>query len=272
MKFGFIGAGNMGGAILRGALTAKVLEGGSTYVCGRDAEKAKRIAEELGCNACGSVEDLARACDYIIVGVKPKDMDGVLAQVRNATTACALSAKTVVSMAAGIKIAHIEEALGVDAKVVRIMPNTPAMVGAAMTSVSRNAFVTDEDMATVMKIFNAIGMAVEVPEDMIHTVIGVSGSSPAYTYLYIDALIKEAVKEGMDEKQARVFASQAVIGAAKMVLESDEDPQILCKNVCSPGGTTIEAVTVLKNEGFEDLVMKAFKACTDKSKLMSGEK
>ncbi len=272
MKFGFIGAGNMGGAILRGALAAKVLDGSSTYICGRDSDKAKRTAQELGCGVFGSVEELSRTCDIIIVGVKPKDMDEVLLQVRNATTACALSAKVVVSMAAGVKIAHIEEMLGVDAKVVRIMPNTPAMVKAAMTSVSRNRFVTDEEMQTVMKLFNAIGMAVEVPEDMIHTVIGVSGSSPAYTYLYIDALIKEAVKEGMTEKQARIFAAQAVIGAAKMVLESDEDPQILCKNVCSPGGTTIEAVTVLKNEGFEELVMKAFKACTDKSKLMSGEK
>ncbi len=268
-KFGFIGAGNMGGAILRGALESGVLDKSSAYVCGRDKAKAQRIADELGINSCSDAGEIAKTCRYIIVGVKPKDIETILSAVKNAVSESELESKIIVSMAAGVKIANMQRILGDDAKIIRIMPNTPAKVRAGMTSVSRNDNVTDGEMAEVMRVFSAIGMAVQVPEEMIHTVIGVSGSSPAYTYLYIDALIEEAVAEGMDREQARIFAAQAVIGAAKMVLETDEAPQKLCENVCSPGGTTIEAVNLLKESNFEGTVRKAFKACTDKSKLMS---
>ncbi len=270
-NFGFVGAGNMGGAILRGALEAGALDKKAAFVCGRDKAKAQRTADELGITACSDAAEIAKNSRYIIVGVKPKDIDSILSEIKNAVTESELQSKIIVSMAAGIKIAHMQEILGADAKIIRIMPNTPAKVCAGMTSLSRNSNVTDEEMAEVMRVFSAIGMTADVPEDMIHTVIGVSGSSPAYTYLYIDALIEEAVSEGMDRKQARIFAAQAVIGAAKMVLESEEDPQKLCENVCSPGGTTIEAVKTLKEKNFEGIVRESFKACTDKSKLMSGE-
>ncbi|MBQ7606355.1 MAG: pyrroline-5-carboxylate reductase [Firmicutes bacterium] len=268
---GFIGAGNMGGAILRGALGAGVLDKKTTYVCGRDKEKAERTAAELGINACGSAAEIAVNCRYIVLGVKPKDIENIAEQVRDAVSPAQLKEKVVISMAAGVKIAAIEAVLGSDAKIVRIMPNTPAKVCAGMTSVSRNGNVTDGEMNEVMSLFSSIGMAADVPEDMIHTVIGVSGSSPAYTYLYIDALIEEAVAEGMDRAQARIFAAQAVLGAAKMVLETEEAPQQLCENVCSPGGTTIEAVKMLKTSDFEGIIRKSFRACTDKSKIMSGE-
>jgi pyrroline-5-carboxylate reductase len=173
-------------------------------------------------------------------------------------------------MAAGITIKFIEDYLGQDKPVIRVMPNTPAMVGAAMTSVSRNGNVSDEDLGVVMDIFEAIGKAEEVDEDLIHTVIGVSGSCPAYTYMYIEALIQAAVENGMDADKARVFAAQAVLGAAKMVLENESvSPEQLRINVCSPGGTTIEAVNTFFANGFMDNVKEGFQAAVDKSKFLT---
>ena len=168
-------------------------------------------------------------------------------------------------MAAGISIGFIEKFLGEDARIIRIMPNTPAQVGEAMTAVSRNENVDDQIYPAILEIFRGIGKAEDVPEEQIDCVIGVSGSSPAYTYMYIDALAKAAVKNGMEPKKAREFAAQAVFGAAKMVLESDETPEQLRINVCSPGGTTIEAVKVLEEEGFRAAIMKAAQAAFSKS-------
>jgi len=148
------------------------------------------------------------------------------------------------------------------------MPNTAAMVNEAMVAVCRNNNVGDIEFEEVFKLFKAIGLAEEISEDLIHCVIGVSGSSPAYTYMYIDALAKAAVENGMEKKQAIIFAAQAVLGAAKMVLETGIDPVQLRINVCSPGGATIEAVNLLKENGFEKKIKEGFQAAVDKSKLM----
>ena len=178
--------------------------------------------------------------------------------------------KIIISMAAGVSISSIGEVLG-NGKIIRIMPNTPAMVGEAMTSMSRNENVSDEDFAKAKEIFDAIGVSEEVPEDMIDCIIGVSGSSPAYTYMYIEALVQAAEDNGMDRETARLFAAQAVLGAAKMVLESRESIEQLRINVCSPGGTTIEAVNKLMANGFTDDIKEGFQAAVDKSKEMTAE-
>ena len=268
MKLGFIGAGNMGGAILRGYLKSKKIAASDVYVCGRDVEKLSKLCGELGTNMCEGIGQLVEACDVIMLGVKPNMFPEILPQVAEKYEAN----KILVSMAAGIMISVIEEAVGHDAKVIRVMPNTPAMVGEAMTSVSRNANVTDEEFAPIFDIFTSIGKAEEVSEELIHCVIGVSGSSPAYTYMYIDALAEAAVKNGMDKEQALVFAAQSVLGAAKMVLETGVDPVQLRINVCSPGGTTIEAVETFQKEGLAELVEKGFQAAVDKSIKMSNNK
>lgn len=265
MKLGFIGAGNMGGAILRGYLNSGKIAAEDVYVCGRDMEKLKGLCHELGTNMCENIGQLVESCDVIMLGVKPNMFPEILPQVAKVYD----SNKVIVSMAAGIMISVIEEAVGRDAKVVRVMPNTPAMVGEAMTSVSRNTNVTDEEFAPIFDIFTSIGKAEEVSENLIHCVIGVSGSSPAYTYMYIDALAEAAVKNGMNKEQALVFAAQSVLGAAKMVLETGVDPVQLRINVCSPGGTTIEAVETFQKEGFAQLVERGFQAAVDKSIKMS---
>ena len=255
----------MGGAILRGYVPYAEKAGDVLSVYVPTAEKLESICKETGAEKCSGISDLVRNNDVIIIGVKPNMFEEVLPQIAGAYE----KNKVVVSMAAGVTIGFIEKYLGKDAKIVRIMPNTPAQVGQAMIAVCRNGNVDDEIFGDVKAIFDSIGKAEEVDEDLIHCVIGVSGSSPAYTFMYIDALMDAAVKNGMDREKARVFAAQSVLGAAKMVLKTDIEPEQLCINVCSPGGTTIEAVESLKEDGFKESIEKAFQAAVDKSKKMS---
>ncbi|MFR6257829.1 MAG: pyrroline-5-carboxylate reductase family protein, partial [Anaerovoracaceae bacterium] len=153
-----------------------------------------------------------------------------------------------------------------------IMPNTPAMVGEAMIAVCRNENVNPENFDFIMDMFNSVGKAQEIEENLMDCVIGVSGSSPAYTYMYIEALVQAAVENGMTYDKAKVFAAQAVIGAAKMALESSESLEQLRINVCSPNGTTIEAVNKLFENGFMDKVKEGFQAAVDRSIEMTEEK
>ena len=267
MKIGFLGAGNMGGAILKGYAPAAAVNGHKVYVYNRTEQTRNVLAEEFeAVSACNSAAELVEVSDVVVLGVKPNMFDEVLTQIAGVCS----DDKIVVSMAAGISLAFIESYLGEGQPVIRIMPNTPAQVGEAMISVSRNKNVSDEMIAPLFEVFESIGKAEEVDEELIHCVIGVSGSSPAYTYMYIDALIQAAVANGMDEDKARVFAAQAVLGAANMVLENkDTTPEQLRINVCSPGGTTIEAVEKLFENGFADNVKEGFQAAVDKSKLMT---
>lgn len=267
MKIGFLGAGNMGGAILKGYAPSAKENGHDIFVYNR-TESSRRALEESfeAVSACDSAEELVKASDIVILGVKPVMFGDLLGQIKDVCS----NDKLVVSMAAGISLSYIEEFLGNNQPVIRIMPNTPAQVGEAMISVSRNANVTEDMMAEALAIFETIGKAEEVDEDLIHCVIGVSGSSPAYTYMYIEALIQAAVDNGMAPEKARVFAAQSVLGAARMVLENDDvSPEQLRINVCSPGGTTIEAVDRLFENGFQENVREGFQAAVEKSKKMT---
>lgn len=264
MNIGFIGAGNMGGAILRGYLETAKEENHNLLVFGINHEKLEKTCEETGASAYTDIGDIVKDSDVFLIGVKPFMYDEVMPQIADSYT----KDKVCISMAAGISIDFIESFLGDDAAIVRIMPNTPAQVGQAVTSVSFNKNVKDDQKEMLLNIFKSIGIAEVVDEEMIHTVIGVSGSSPAYTYMYIDALAKTAADCGMDYHQAKTFAAQAVLGAAKMVLENDISPEQLRINVCSPGGTTLEAVKNLQEEDFEGVVARSFMAAVEKSKKM----
>lgn len=172
----------------------------------------------------------------------------------------------VVSIAAGVTLDQLARALGHDRKIIRAMPNTPALVNAGMTSVTPNALVTPEDTADVLNIFRCFGEAEVIAEPMIHPVVGVSGSSPAYVFMFIEAMADAAVLGGMPRAQAYKFAAQAVMGSAKMVLETGEHPGALKDMVCSPGGTTIEAVRVLEEKGFRAAVIEAMTKCMENQK------
>jgi len=265
MNIGFLGTGNMGGAIISGYAKQAKGNGETLLAFDLNTEKLAALSEKTGVLACDSQEELVTRSDVVVLGLKPNIFDTVLPEIAPLFT----EGKIVVTMAAGISIGFIESYLGPKTPIVRIMPNTPAMVNQGMTAVSRNDNVDDDTFQQIFKMFTAIGRAEEVPEELIHCVIGVSGSSPAYTYMYIDALANEAVKNGMDYDQAVIFAAQSVLGAAAMVLETGESPEQLRINVCSPGGTTIEAVRVLSANGFEECIAQGFRAAVAKSKEMS---
>ena len=252
MKIGFIGGGNMGGAILAGYGSADpdneakiALFDKSEDVCAKTRERFPRMT------ICSSGRELC-----------------VLSEIAGACT----SDKLIISMAAGVDLAFLAEHLGAEIPIIRIMPNTPAKVGEAMIAVCRNKNVTEEAFATAMKIFAAVGQAEEIEERLMDCVIGVSGSSPAYTYMYIEALVQAAQANGMSGEKAKIFAAQSVLGAAKMVLESPESLEQLRINVCSPKGTTIEAVETLFANGFMDKVKEGFQAAVDRSIEMTEEK
>lgn len=272
MIIGFIGTGNMGGAILEGFSSSKASEGCKLLVCNLNEDHNEWALERTGgrCEIVEGNRSLCERSDIVIIGVKPQVIDGVLGEI--AEVFGKSKDRILVSMAAGISIDHISKFVGADSKIVRIMPNTPAMVGEAMTAVCRNGLVDDDEFHQVKEIFDSIGKAEEIDEKLIDCVIGVSGSSPAYTYMYIEALVKAAACNGMDEEKARVFAAQAVLGAAKMVLESEESIEQLRINVCSPGGTTIEAVNKLFDNGFMEDVYEGFQAAVDKSIAMTKAK
>lgn len=269
MKIGFIGIGNMGGAILSGYAATEAAGGHQLMAFDMNEELCDKTKANIPTlEVCESGRALCKEADLIILGVKPQVIESVLEEI----SATYDTSKTIVSMAAGVDMAVIEKYLGSDAKVIRIMPNTPAKVGEAMIAVCRNANAEPEVFDAAMEIFGSIGKAEEVEEKLIDCVIGVSGSSPAYTYMYIEALTDAAEANGMERAKARVFAAQAVLGAAKMVLEIPETLEQLRINVCSPNGTTIEAVNKLFENGFMDKAKEGFQAAVDRSIEMAEEK
>ncbi|WP_206045491.1 pyrroline-5-carboxylate reductase [Hornefia butyriciproducens] len=266
MKYGFIGVGNMGGAILRGLLHAGALNPEDVMVAGRTPERSAEQAQDFGVRAAGSRAALIASCDVIFVGVEPGTFPEILPEIAENFT----QDKLLISMAAGITLDRIEETLGTDAKLIRIMPNTPAGVGEIMVSVSRNGNVSDAEVQSIVNLLSSIGKAGEVPEELIHAVIGVSGSSPAYTYMYIQGLAEAGEKAGMSASDARMFAAQAVLGAAKLVLSADRELEEMIDSVCTPGGTTCEAVNFLREHGFREIVRDGAAAAIRKSEAMSG--
>lgn len=266
MKTGFIGVGNMGGAILKGYAASEQGKKDRIMICDPNTARCEALLKELPkTSMTDDIKALVRASDVIVIGVKPNIVEDILEDVAKFYT----PDKVVISMAAGINIAFLRKFLGADAKIVRIMPNTPALVGEAMIAMCPAGELSLAQLMNAEAILKAVGKVEEVPEDLIDCVIGVSGSSPAYTFMYIEALTEGAVANGMNPEQARTFAAQAVLGAAKLVMESPESLEQLRINVCSPGGTTIEAVKKLERNGFMEDVREALQAAVDKSKAMT---
>ncbi|MCD7846547.1 MAG: pyrroline-5-carboxylate reductase [Oscillospiraceae bacterium] len=262
-KAAIVGLGNMGGAILNGVVSGGILP--AEAIMGADKSDICRMkAEKLGVRAVPDAGEAVSDADLVILAVKPQSLEALMSGIGEVKKSA-----VIVSILAGKKISTLEGFFGSDAKIVRVMPNTPALVGVGMSGICRNQNVSDEEMSKVVEIFSSFGKAAVVDESLMDIVTGISGSGPAYVYMFIDALIKAGVAGGMDEASAKLFAAQTVKGAAEMVLKSDISPEQLKINVCSPGGTTIEAVKVLEEQGFENIVVKAVEACEEKSKLMA---
>lgn len=252
----------MGGAILGGIADKGIF--GEMYVYDKNIDKAREMADKYDAEAV-SVE-LAAGCDVVLLAVKPNVLYSVIDEIKPFVRENA----AVISIAAGQSMAKIEAEFGKEIKLARVMPNTPALVGEGMSAISVNgALFDDEPMtATVIGIFGAVGKAELVPESLMDAVTGVSGSSPAYAFMFIEALADAAVEHGIPKEKSFTFAAQSVLGAAKMVLETGIHPKQLKENVCSPGGTTIEAVKVLEEMGMQDIIKKAVDACVKKSRSM----
>lgn len=263
MKIGFIGLGNMANAMLKGIINNQVVA--PEDIIGSDAyEPAVLKAAELSIRTTADNKEVVRESDIIVLAVKPQYYPGVIKEIRGEMD----ENKIILTIAPGKTIDWLMEKFGFDLKLVRCMPNTPALVGEGCTGVCRNENVTEEEMNQVLKILNSFGKAHVVPEHMMDVVVAVSGSSPAYVFMLIEAMADAAVAGGMPRKNAYEFAAQAVYGSAKMVLETGKHPGELKDMVCSPGGTTIDAVCKLEEKGFRSSVMEAMKVCMEKSKKL----
>jgi pyrroline-5-carboxylate reductase len=264
-KIGFIGGGNMAKAIIGGLVKSGQVAPSNIWVFDRKAETNQALAREHGIHAAESAEALAREVDILFGAVKPNVILKVLKDLANQLKKEAL----VVSIAAGVTLDSLATVLGHDRKIVRVMPNTPALVNEGMTSVTPNVLVEQAEIDEVVSIFESFGKAAVVSEYLIHSVVGVSGSAPAYVFMFIEAMADAAVLGGMPRAQAYQFAAQAVKGSAQMVLETGKHPAELKDMVCSPGGTTIEAVKVLEEKGFRAAVIEAMQQCMAKSEALS---
>lgn len=266
MNYGFIGAGNMAGAIIKGmTIGTGSFDGKDIYVYDLNQLSAEKLADICKINVCGSAEELIAASDVLILAVKPNVLPEVVTDVKEKILA---KSPLVISIAAGKTLEFLEELISSDLPIVRVMPNINAKVGCATSAFCTTSSVTEEQKETVIKLFSTVGSITELSEKQfsIHGVIG--GAAPAFAYLYIDALSRAAVKAGMTKKQAIELTAQTVLGSAKMVLESGEHPWELIDQVCSPGGTTIEGVCSLEASGFETALCKAFDAVYEKDKKL----
>ena len=264
MKLGFIGTGNMATAMMGGIIENHIaapeeIIGADPFAPGRE-----RVKEKYGIRVTGDNNEVVKNAEVVILSVKPQFYADVIAGIRDSVT----DSHLIITIAPGKTLAWLAEQFQKPVKIVRTMPNTPAMVGDGMTGACKNAYVTDGDMEKALSILNGFGKAELVPEHMMDAVVAVSGSSPAYVFMLIEAMADAAVSGGIPRNQAYKFAAQAVLGSAKMVLETGRHPGELKDMVCSPAGTTIESVRVLEEKGFRSAVIEAMKKCEEISKSL----
>lgn len=258
---GFLGCGNMAECVLAGLLRSEALVPSQVFVCNRTTAKMQKLHETYGVQY-GTWETLMEKCQIIFIGVKPWGVVDLLGCIQRKVNPDTL----IVSMAAGITIKTIVTNLFERAKVIRVMPNLPCFVGLGATSVSGNSNTTAEEVNLIAALFGSVGKSFIVEESAIHGVIGAAGSAPAYVFMFMEALSDAAVRGGIPRAQAYEMVSQTVMGSAKMMQEMHKSPGELKDMVCTPGGTTIEAVRYLEKGGLRSTVIEATTACIEKSK------
>ncbi len=264
MKIGFIGAGNMASAIVRGMASSGV-HGSDMLVYDVDTAKQVALFEECGVCMCGSAEEVIYGVEAVVLAVKPQVFPSLLPQLAPALQACR---PLIISIAAGKTLASIEELVGEGLAIVRVMPNINAKVGEAMSAYCANAVVTVAQRDTVLRVFDAVGQTIEMAEAHFSAYAALAGCSPAYTLLYMDALAEAGVKYGIPKDVSLQIVAQAVLGTARLLQESGDHPRALVDQVCSPGGTTIEGVIALQQNGFENAVLQAARASMEKDKTL----
>ncbi len=267
-----LGAGMMGGALARGLVACGAMPASGIRLFDTHGAKAEALAAELGpgAQAAPTAQAAVADADLILIAVKPpmvaEVLEGIASSLRIRSTSS--RRQLVISIAAGVRLAKMEAVLP-DVPIIRTMPNTPCLVGKGATALSRGAHATEEHLRLAQSLFASVGLSVEVPERLLDAVTGLSGSGPAYVYLMIEALADGGVKEGLTRDTARLLAAQTVLGAAQMVLSSDEHPAQLKDNVTTPGGTTIAALHVLERAGLRTALIDAIQAAAERSRELS---
>lgn len=264
MKLGFIGTGNMASAIMGGIIRNEVIP--AEEIIGADlfAPGRERVKSQFGIHVTDSNKEVVQKAEVIILSVKPQFYADVIQDIKDEIK----DNQIIITIAPGKTLSWLEERFGKQVKIVRTMPNTPAMVGEGMTAACPNPYLNEEEIAYVKTLLQSFSRVEIVPERLMDVVVSVSGSSPAYVFVLIEAMADAAVSGGMPRAQAYQFAAQAVLGSAKMVLDTGKHPGELKDMVCSPAGTTIEAVRVLEERGFRSAVIEAMKVCEEISKSL----
>lgn len=261
---GIIGVGNMGNALLSGILGSHILKPEQIIIYDINEGVLQNRIKEFNIEKARSNEDLVKNSKYILIAVKPQVIEGVLKEIGAVIT----EDKTIISIAAGISIAYIKNYIKINLGIIRVMPNTPALVGEGASALAPNDNVSTEELEFVKKLLSSVGLVVELEEKYIDAVTGLSGSGPAYIFIIIEALADGGVKMGLPRDVALKLASQTVLGSAKMVLETRKHPGELKDMVTSPGGTTITALHELEKGKIRATLMKAIESATLKSKSM----
>lgn len=261
MKIGFIGCGNMAQAIISGLINNKMFEPDEIIASDKSSQALAAAKEKYGIHTTANNSELVLESEVLLLAVKPQVISDVISEIADTVG----EQKLVISIVAGQSIAHIQQMFGRDIKIIRTMPNTPALVGEGMTAMCYGHNVTEVEARYAAKILGSFGKVETVSENIMDAVVAVSGSSPAYVAMLIEAMADAAVQKGMARPQAYRFAAQAVYGTAKLIMETGKHPAEVKDMVCSPAGTTIEAVRVLEETGFRSSVIEAMIACADVS-------
>jgi len=261
-KIGFIGAGKMAQAMMAGMVKSLTIPKKNILASANTEDTTKIIKQKYDICTTLNNRDVAMFADILIIAVKPDLHSKIIEEIRNDIKQEAI----IVTIAAGITLRNVEQAFGFQVKVIRTMPNTPSLVGEGMSVICANDYLTENEIVEVEHLFQTFGKTERLEEKLMDAVPAISGSSPAYVYMLIEAMADGGVRQGIPRNQAYRLAAQAVLGAAKMVLETGKHPGELKDNVCTPGGATIEAVVALEEKQFRGSIMTAMDSCTNKVK------
>lgn len=264
-KIGFIGCGNMASAMISGLTKSEEYDIDAIYTYDIDLSKVKDVINEYGVNLAKNNRDLVEKCDVVFLTVKPDIYQKVILEIRDVIDINTI----VINVAAGISVNNVTQMFLKEVKVVKAMPNTPSKVGEGITGINYSSYINETDKELVENIFNSFGKVVELEENQFDAFTSICGSSPAFVYMFIDAIAEAGIIQGIPRELAYEMVSQAVLGAAKTVIETKENPETLKNNVCTVGGATIEGVTELEKNDFKDIVIKAVIKTGEKSKKMN---
>lgn len=261
-KVGFVGAGNMGEALIKGLTEANLVPPEAIYATDVRLERMRELDRQYGLRVASSNPELVRHADVVILAVKPQIIDAVLREIAAAVT----RRKLVISIAAGVSTAKLRAGLGKEARLIRVMPNTPALVLEGVTAIAKSDGLEPGDLDIAGEIFSAVGRVVVLDEELMDAVTGLSGSGPAYVAVVIESLADGGVKMGLDRITAMTLATQTVLGAAKLLLETGLHPGALKDMVSSPGGTSIAGISALEEGGIRTTFIKAVERATQRSR------